>query len=72
MTMNFPMILKSNGNPLNIRKFGIRKFGILQIGIQKFIIKFSKMHAMEERKTFQLRKISVFTINVNEILKKYI
>ena len=53
--------------------------------IRKFTIRFSKMHAKEEQKQgeelettlkllekiYRLRKISVFTTNVNEISKKY-
>ena len=59
--------------------------GILKYHIRKFTIRLSKMRDNEERKqreklettikllekTFRLRKISVFTINVNEISKKY-
>ena len=59
--------------------------GILKYHIRKFTIRLSKMRDKEERKqreklettlkllekTFRLRKISVFTINVNEISKKY-
>ena len=60
------------------------KWAFLKYKIQKFI-RFSKMRAKEERKlrekleitlkllekTLQLRKINLFTINVNKISKKY-